>query len=70
MNRKLTLSVDEVAIESGKRFAASNGTSLSRMVETFLMLLGNTPEEDRLVSVSPKLMSLVGIGAGPVSEAD
>lgn len=70
MNRKLTLSVDEVAIESGKRFAASNGTSLSRMVETFLMLLGNTPEEDRLASVSPKIMSLVGIGAGPVSEAD
>lgn len=70
MNRKLTLSVEESAIEAGKRYASVRGTSLSQMVETFLFLLGNSPANDRSVPISPNLQSLVGIGAGPADEAD
>lgn len=70
MNRKLTLSVEEQAIECGKRYAARNKASLSSVVETFLLLLGDDGDGDDLLPVSPKLQSLVGIGAGPVDERD
>ena len=70
MNRKLTLSVEEKAIENGKLFAARSGTSLSSMVETFLLLLDGQGGILDDIPVSSKLQSLVGIGAGPVTEAD
>lgn len=33
---KLTLSVDEKVVERAKRYAAARGTSVSRLVETYL----------------------------------
>ncbi|HXB53708.1 MAG TPA: DUF6364 family protein [Vicinamibacteria bacterium] len=33
---KLTLSVDEEVVERAKRYAAKRGTSVSRLVETYL----------------------------------
>lgn len=70
MNQKLTLSLDKTAIERGKRFAAANGTSLSGLVETYLLLLDETGEIVDDVPISAKLQSLVGIGAGPRDEQD
>lgn len=36
---KLTLSVDETVVERAKRYAAREGTSVSRLVEAYLGLL-------------------------------
>lgn len=33
---KLTLSIDEKVVERAKRYAAARGTSVSRLVETYL----------------------------------
>lgn len=70
MNQKLTLSIEQRAIEQGKRFAAERKTSLSHVVETFLLLLNDDASICDSVPVSAKLRSLVGVGAGPVSEED
>lgn len=37
--RKLTLSVDERVIAKAKRYAAARGTSVSKLVETYLDLI-------------------------------
>ena len=68
MNRKLTLIMDERAIECGKRFAARNDASLSSVVETFLLLLDDGGVD--ALPISSELQSLMGIGAGPVNEED
>ena len=65
MNQKLTLSLDSAAIERGKRYAAANGTSLSGLVESYLLLLDDEGGIVDELPVSAKLQSLVGIGAGP-----
>ena len=70
MNQKLTLSVDSVAVDWGKGFAARNGTSLSGLVESFLLFLGDEGEIAAEVPVSAKLQSLIGIGSGPFDESD
>lgn len=70
MNAKLTLSLDKNAIETGKRFAAATGKSLSAMVEDFFVLLGTTPQETSCYPISPSLQQLVGIGSGPFDEKD
>ncbi len=69
MNKKLTLSVEESAILKGKSFAASNGATLSGLVETFLLLLGKDGQIVDDVPISSKLQSLVGIGSGATTEA-
>lgn len=70
MNQKLTLSIEQRAVERGKRFAAARGTSLSSVVESFLLLLDDADGTAQDLPVSPKLQSLVGIGAGPYDEQD
>ncbi len=42
---KLTLSVDERLIARAKEFADRHGTSVSRLVASFLEALGDTDEE-------------------------
>jgi len=44
MTRKLTLSVDPAVIERAKQAAKKRGTSVSRMVETYLELVSRSPE--------------------------
>ena len=39
---KLTLSVDEKVVRSAKRYAAAQGTSVSRLVERYLDLLSRS----------------------------
>jgi hypothetical protein len=66
MTAKLTLSIDADTITAAKRFAADNGTSVSRLVEAFLETVASsatgTPE-------TPVLKRLRGSLAG-VSPAD
>jgi len=40
---KLTLSVDSGVVRRAKRYASAHGTSVSRLVERFLGLLGRPP---------------------------
>jgi hypothetical protein len=40
---KLTLSVDSGVVRQAKRYAVAHGTSVSRLVERFLGLLGGPP---------------------------
>jgi hypothetical protein len=40
---KLTLSVDEEIVQRAKRYAAKRGTSVSRLVETYLDALARSP---------------------------
>lgn len=40
---KLTLSVDPDVVRRAKRYASARGTSVSRLVERFLGLLGRPP---------------------------
>ena len=70
MNSKLTLSLDEQAIATGKRVAARLGKSLSQLVEDYFVLLGNPSTRDEFYRISPGLQSLVGIGEGPFDETD
>lgn len=69
MNQKLTLSVDSAAVERGKNYAACQGVSLSGLVEDFLLFLDDEGDIVDSVPISPKLQSLVGIGAGSCDEA-
>jgi hypothetical protein len=39
---KLTLSIDAAVVERAKAYAARQGTSVSRLVENYLGLLGDT----------------------------
>ena len=44
MTRKLTLSVDPEVIRRAKRVAKQRGTSVSRMVQTYLELVSRSPK--------------------------
>lgn len=46
--QKLTLSVDERVVERAKRYAQARGTSVSRLVETYLdMVADPRPTEEK-----------------------
>lgn len=68
MNVKLTLSLDKEAVEKGKRFAASQNTSLSQVVQTYFIMLDRNDLD--ALPVSQKLESLLGVGAGNFDETD
>jgi len=42
--QKLTLSVDERVVERAKRYAQARGTSVSRLVETYLDMVASPAE--------------------------
>ncbi|MEG0620474.1 MAG: DUF6364 family protein [Raoultibacter sp.] len=70
MNVKLTLRMDEEAVEVGKRFAAENSKSLSQLVCDYFLMLDATNAFVEEVPVSRKLHSLVGVGVGDCDERD
>ncbi len=70
MNQKLTLSIEQSAITRGKHYAKQHGRTLSSVVEDFLLLLDQHDEKQENMPLSSTLCSMVGIGAGPVSEED
>ena len=70
MKVKLTLLLDNEAIKKGKVFAKQNNTSLSRLVQQYLLLIGEQSAVVETVPVSAKLQSMLGIGFGSHSETD
>lgn len=58
---KLTLSVDSGVVRQAKRYAEAHGTSVSRLVERFLGLLGRPPARS---ADPPVLRRLRGILKG------
>lgn len=59
---KLTLSVDAAVVERAKAYAARQGTSVSRLVENYLGLLGDTTSSDE--DLPPITRRLAGILKG------
>ena len=47
MGSKLTLSINQVIIEEAKKYAKTNGKSLSSIVEEYLKSLTQTKETDK-----------------------
>jgi hypothetical protein len=58
MDSKLTLKLEKEVIEKAKFYAKSQHTSLSRLIENYLMTI--TSEEDQ-ESITPLVKSLSGI---------
>ena len=65
MDTKLTLKLDQEVIEKAKRFAQGQQTSLSQLIENYLLNL--TREEDSPFPISPLVKSLSGIIEFPAS---
>jgi len=64
--KKLTLSVDEDVIEKARRYSDAHGTSISRLVTTYLDQLDAPSDEPR----SPWVERLSGILPSDVSVED
>jgi Family of unknown function (DUF6364) len=63
VDTKLTLKLDEKAIEQAKAYASRRGVSLSRMVETYFLSLTKQEERARLEPTGT-VAELAGILAG------
>jgi hypothetical protein len=71
MNEKLTLRLDDEAIETAKRYASERGISVSKLVENFFVALeSEASSEDGDVEISPFVESLRGTLPEDVGEAD
>lgn len=60
MNTKLTLTVDQAVIEEAKKYAKSNGRSLSKIIEEYLKSLIRKSDDPSEFEVSPLVQSLWG----------
>lgn len=60
MNTKLTLTVDQAVIEEAKKYAKSNGRSLSNIIEEYLKSLIRKSNDTPEFEVSPLVQSLWG----------
>ena len=64
MSSKLTLSLDPDVIAAAKHYAAAHGTSVSRLVETFLDTMTRGPAPESATPVLARLRgSLRGVDA-------
>jgi hypothetical protein len=63
---KLTLSVDEKVVRGAKRYAAAQGTSVSRLVESYLDLLARRFD---MAESPPVLRMLRGAARGVPADA-
>jgi hypothetical protein len=59
MDKKLTLSLNEVIIESAKTYAKSNNISLSKLIESYLTTL--TTRQKKSSEITPLVKSLSGV---------
>lgn len=59
MDTKLTLKLDQSVIEKAKEYAKSQRTSLSRIIENYLLTI--TSEKDSKDNITPLVKSLSGI---------
>jgi Family of unknown function (DUF6364) len=56
---KLTLSIDGAVVERAKVYAARQGTSVSRLVENYLGLLGTTSASEDLPPITRRLKGIL-----------
>lgn len=59
MDKKLTLSLNQKVIEQAKKYAKSNQTSLSKLIENYLGTLTSKNIEE--IEVTPLVKSLSGV---------
>lgn len=60
MTSKLTLSIDKTVVEEAKKFAIENNTSLSKLIENYLVRLTQDNDE-KTKHITPLVKSLSGI---------
>lgn len=60
MTTKLTLTIEELVIESAKKYARKKGKSLSELVENYLKSVSNKEGDDE-ERISPKILKLRGV---------
>ena len=65
MDKKLTLSLNQKIIEQAKKYAKRNGTSLSKMIESYFQSITNTQQEETDIRITPLVESLCGVGKLP-----
>ena len=68
MIAKLTLTVDKSIIEEAKKYAKSNGRSLSNIIEEYLKSLVEKKEVESEFEISPLVQSLWGSVKAPSEE--
>ena len=59
MDTKLTLKLQQDIIEKAKEYAKSQGTSLSKLIETYLQRITSEPSNNE--KITPLVKSLSGI---------
>ena len=59
MDTKLTLKLEQTIIEKAKVYAKNHGTSLSKLIENYLLNITN--EKDKEEKITPLVKSLSGI---------
>jgi hypothetical protein len=59
MDTKLTLKLDQTVIEKAKEFAKNQSTSLSKLIENYLLSITN--EQTSEGNISPLVKSLSGV---------
>jgi len=60
MDKKLTLSLNQKIIEQAKKYAKSNSTSLSKLIENYLGTLTSKTKQEE-IEITPLVESLSGI---------
>ncbi len=61
METKLTLRLDDDVIKRAKIYAHSHRISLSKMIETYLDSITKQKEEEKRISITPLVESLIGV---------
>ena len=65
MDKKLTLSLNQKVIEQAKKYAKRNGTSLSKMIESYFQSITNSQLKESDIIITPLVESLCGVGKLP-----
>lgn len=65
MDKKLTLSLNQKVIEQAKIYAKRNGTSLSKMIESYFQSITNSEQDETEIEITPLVESLCGVGELP-----
>jgi hypothetical protein len=61
MNTKLTLNIKGSVIEEAKKYAKSNNTSLSKLIEAYLGTLTTKNKKQKKTEITPLVESLIGV---------
>jgi hypothetical protein len=59
MTTKITLTMEDIVIDSAKKYARQKGKSLSDIVENYLKSIATL--EDTTEKLSPKVMKMMGV---------